>query len=58
MQTAIVEITNAYGTEFIRPVNEVALNLTRLTGKVTLTDHDIRIAKLLGINFEIKPRTI
>jgi len=58
MQTAIVEITNAYGTEFIRPVNEVALNLTRLTGKVTLTDHDIRIAKRLGINFEIKPRTI
>jgi hypothetical protein len=51
---AIVQIKTHYGTQYIYPVCETALNLARLTGKKTFSHRDIDVIKDLGYSINVQ----
>lgn len=48
-----VNIKNVYGQDLIYPACETAKNLTKLTGKKTLTPDAISIIKTMGFEIEV-----
>jgi hypothetical protein len=51
---ATVQIKTHYGTQYIYPVCETALNLAALTGKKTFSHRDIDVIKALGYSINVQ----
>jgi len=48
MKEAIFQIKNVYGNDLIYPVNELAVRLTTLTGKKTVSNWDLDQLRFIG----------
>ena len=58
MTTIKVKINHCYGTRRIIPECETGKTLAAIAGTKTLTDETIRLARLIGYNFETSAETI
>lgn len=61
IMTAIVKITNQYGQQVVRPVNDVAIEFANIAGTQTLTKPTIEAMKRLGYTVEVQqdlPKTL
>lgn len=52
--TITVSIKNVYGNDLIYPVCDKAIQFAKLTGKKTLSKHDLNIIKDLGYTITAK----
>ena len=53
-QKVIIKEHSSYGNVWLKPVNEVAILLTKLTGKKTLSKIDLETINQLGYELEIQ----
>jgi hypothetical protein len=56
--TVLVKIKNVYGTDTVYPLCDTAVLLTKLTGRKTFTDTDIKTLKELGYIFTVESQTL